>query len=109
MGTSWHAFLFGALEPGGSVAIDKPAPALWPQVLSTKLFGFNTAALLAPAALAGVAGVWLLYRLVASLWGRPAALAAAAALAVLPLAVVTSRSDTMDELATTLALLSAVY
>ena len=32
MGTSWHDFLFGALEPGGSVAIDKPAVALWPQV-----------------------------------------------------------------------------
>ena len=37
MGTSWHDFLFGALEPGGSVAIDKPAVALWPQVVATKL------------------------------------------------------------------------
>src|ERR1700754_4743006 len=51
MGTSWHAFLFGALEPGASVAIDKPAVALWPQVLTTKLLGFNTVALLLPAAL----------------------------------------------------------
>ncbi len=108
MGTSWHAFLFGALEPGASVAIDKPAPALWPQVAAVKLLGFSTGSLLLPAALAGVLGVWLLYRLVSSLWGRAAGLAAAAALAVLPLAVLTARSDTMDELATTLSLLAAV-
>src|SRR5690348_13075099 len=53
MGTSWHDFLFGALEPGGSVAIDKPAPSLWPQVAATKLLGFSTTALLIPEALAG--------------------------------------------------------
>ncbi|HWK25890.1 MAG TPA: glycosyltransferase family 39 protein [Solirubrobacter sp.] len=108
MGTSWHDFLFGALEPGGSVAIDKPAVALWPQVVSTKLLGFSTVTLLLPSALAGLASVALLYRLVAWLWGRTAGLAAAAALAVAPLAVLTDRSDTMDALALTLALVSAV-
>ena len=59
MGTSWHDFLFGALEPGGSVAIDKPAVALWPQVAATKLLGFSTLTLLLPSALAGLAGVAL--------------------------------------------------
>src|SRR4051812_1385595 len=108
MGTSWHAFLFGALEPGASVAIDKPAVALWPQVLVTRLLGFGTFALLLPSVLAGLAGVALLFALVRGLWGRTAGLAAAAALAVLPLAVLTDRSDTMDSLATTLALLAAV-
>jgi hypothetical protein len=108
MGTSWHDFLFGAIEPGGSVAIDKPAVALWPQVLSTRILGFSTFALLLPSALAGLAGVALLQRLAALLWGRAAGWAAAAALAVAPLAVLTDRSDTMDSLAVTLALLSAV-
>jgi 4-amino-4-deoxy-L-arabinose transferase-like glycosyltransferase len=108
MGTSWHDFLFGALEPGGSVAIDKPAPALWPQVLATKLLGFSTAALLVPEALAGAAGVGLVYVLARMLWGRAAALASAAALAVLPVAVLTARSDTMDALATAFTLLAAV-
>jgi 4-amino-4-deoxy-L-arabinose transferase-like glycosyltransferase len=108
MGTSWHDFLFGALEPGGGVAIDKPAVALWPQVVATKLLGFSTPALLVPEALAGAAGVWLAYLLARALWGRPAGLASAAALAVLPVAVLTSRSDTMDALATTLTLLAAV-
>jgi 4-amino-4-deoxy-L-arabinose transferase-like glycosyltransferase len=108
MGTSWHDFLFGALEPGGSVAIDKPAVALWPQVLSTRVLGFSTFALLLPSALAGLAGVALLQRLAALVWGRAAGWAAAAALAVVPLAVLTDRSDTMDTLAVALALLSAV-
>ena len=108
MGTSWHDFLFGALEPGGSVAIDKPAVALWPQVAATRLLGFTTPALLLPSALAGLAAVALLYRLASMLWGRAAGLAAAAALAVAPLAVLTDRSDTMDSLAVALALLAAV-
>src|SRR4051812_42856033 len=108
MGTSWHAFLFGAIEPGASVAIDKPAVALWPQVLATRLLGFDTVALLLPSALAGLAGVGLVYVLGQALWGRRAGLAAAAALAVLPVAVLTDRSDTMDSLATALALVAAV-
>jgi 4-amino-4-deoxy-L-arabinose transferase-like glycosyltransferase len=106
MGTSWHDFLFGALEPGGSVAIDKPAPALWPQVVATKLLGFDTAALILPEALAGAASVGLVYVLAKRLWGT--GLAAAAALAVLPLAVLTARSDTPDALATMLTMLAAV-
>jgi 4-amino-4-deoxy-L-arabinose transferase-like glycosyltransferase len=108
MGTSWHDFLFGALEPGGSVAIDKPAPALWPQVLATRLLGFHTSALLVPEALAGTAAVGLVYVLARMLWGAGAGLASAAALAVLPIAVLTARSDTMDALATALAVLAAV-
>jgi 4-amino-4-deoxy-L-arabinose transferase-like glycosyltransferase len=108
MGTSWHDFLFGALEPGGSVAIDKPAVALWPQVAATKLLGFSTVTLLLPSVLAGLAGVALLGAFAGIVWGRFAGWAAAAALAVAPLAVLTDRSDTMDSLAVALALASAV-
>jgi 4-amino-4-deoxy-L-arabinose transferase-like glycosyltransferase len=36
MGHSWHDFFFGALEPGGSLAIDKPPLELWLQVASTR-------------------------------------------------------------------------
>ena len=108
MGLSWHNFLFGALEPGGSVSIDKPAVALWPQVATTRLLGFSTATLVLPSALAGLAAVALLQRLAAMLWGRAAGWAAAAALAVAPLAVLTDRSDTMDSLAVALSLVAAV-
>jgi 4-amino-4-deoxy-L-arabinose transferase-like glycosyltransferase len=96
MGTSWHAFLVGAFEPAARVAIDKPPVDLWLQVASTKLLGFTTTALILPAALAGTLAVAALYDLLRVLLGRRAALAGALALAVLPIAVVTARSDTMD-------------
>ena len=83
-------------EPGGQISIDKTPVDLWLQVLSTKLFGFSGVALRLPAAIAGVLAVVLLYDLVRRGFGRWAGLAAAAALAVLPTSVLTSRSDTMD-------------
>jgi 4-amino-4-deoxy-L-arabinose transferase-like glycosyltransferase len=107
MGQSWHNFFFGAFEPSGSVSVDKPPLDLWLQVASTKLFGFNPAALILPQALAATAAVPLLYDLVRRVFGRPAGIAAAAALAVLPVAVVTARSDTMDSLMMALSVLAA--
>ncbi len=53
MGLSWHNFFFGAYEPGGSVSIDKPPVDLWLQVASVKLFGWGSASLKLPEALAG--------------------------------------------------------
>ncbi len=96
MSQSWHNFFFGALEPGGSVSIDKPPVDLWLQVASVKAFGYSTSALLLPEALFGTAAVPLLFLAVRRIWSVPAGLAAALALAVLPIEVITSRSDTMD-------------
>jgi hypothetical protein len=106
MGGSWQALLAGAFEPGRRVAIDKPAPGLWLQVLSTRLFGFHTWALLLPAALGGVAAVAAVMWVARSIGGRWAGVAAGAALAVLPAAVVTSRSDTMDAVMAALAVVA---
>ena len=96
MGLSWHNFFFGAFEPGGSVSIDKPPVDLWLQVASVKLLGFSRTSLKLPEALAGVAAVPLLFATVKRMWSAPAGIAAALALAVLPVEVITSRSDTMD-------------
>jgi len=96
MELSWHNFFFGAFEPGGSVSIDKPPVDLWLQVASVKLLGFSATTLKLPEALAGTAAVGLLFAAVRRMWSTPAALAAALALAVLPVEVITSRSDTMD-------------
>jgi 4-amino-4-deoxy-L-arabinose transferase-like glycosyltransferase len=96
MGLSWHNFFFGAFEPGGSVSIDKPPVDLWLQVASVKLFGFSSTTLKLPEILAGIAAVPLLFAAVRRMWSVPAGLAAAVALAVLPVEVITSRSDTMD-------------
>jgi 4-amino-4-deoxy-L-arabinose transferase-like glycosyltransferase len=96
MGLSWHNFFFGALDPSGRLAIDKPPVDLWLQVASTKLLGFNRTSLALPEALGGTAAVALLYAAVTRACGRLAGGLAALALAVLPIAVLTSRSDTMD-------------
>jgi 4-amino-4-deoxy-L-arabinose transferase-like glycosyltransferase len=96
MGLSFHNFFFGAFEPGGSVSIDKPPVDLWLQVASVKLFGFSSTTLKLPEAFAGTASVPLLFAAVRRMWSVPAGIAAALAMAVLPVEVITSRSDTMD-------------
>ena len=96
MGLSWHNFFFGALDPSGRLAIDKSPVDLWLQVASTKLLGFNRTALALPEALGGIAAVALLYAAVTRACGRLAGALAALSLAVLPTAVLTARSDTMD-------------
>ncbi|HTD08480.1 MAG TPA: glycosyltransferase family 39 protein, partial [Solirubrobacteraceae bacterium] len=85
---------------------------LWLQVISVKLLGFSSTTLKLPEALAGTASVPLLYVTVRRMWSAPAGIAAAAAMAVLPIEVITARSDTMDGvmmLTLVLALLAAVH
>jgi 4-amino-4-deoxy-L-arabinose transferase-like glycosyltransferase len=96
MGGSWHNFFFGALEPSGTVSIDKPPVDLWLQVATTGVFGFGRVGLHLPEALGGIAACGLLFGALRRPFGFVAALAAALALAVLPVSVLTARSDTMD-------------
>jgi 4-amino-4-deoxy-L-arabinose transferase-like glycosyltransferase len=96
MTLSLHNFFFGAMEPAGTVAIDKPPLDLWLQVASVELGGFTSTALKLPEALGGTAAIVLLFAAVRRVFGVGAGLAAALALAVLPVAVITARSDTMD-------------
>jgi 4-amino-4-deoxy-L-arabinose transferase-like glycosyltransferase len=96
MTLSWHNFFFGAFEPGASVSIDKPPVDLWLQVISVKLLGFTNTTLKLPEALAGTAAVPLLFVAVKRMWSPAAGIASAAVLAILPVEVITSRSDTMD-------------
>ncbi len=107
MGESWHNFFFAAFEPAAGTSIDKPPVDLWLQVASVKLFGLGPTALILPQALAATLAVPLLYDLVRRLFGRPAGLAAALCLAVLPISVMTARSDTMDSLMMALNVLAA--
>ncbi|HME03352.1 MAG TPA: glycosyltransferase family 39 protein, partial [Solirubrobacteraceae bacterium] len=106
MSTSFHNFFFGAFEPGGSVSIDKPPVDLWLQVASVKLFGFSSTTLKLPEALAGTASVPLLFVAVRRMFSPAAGLAAAVGMAVLPVEVITARSDTMDAVMMTLLVLA---
>ncbi|MGA2471073.1 MAG: glycosyltransferase family 39 protein [Solirubrobacteraceae bacterium] len=106
MSLSAHNFFFGAYEPGGTIAVDKPPIDLWLQVVSTQLFGYSSVTLKLPPALAGTLAVPLLYDAVRRMLGPLAGLGSALALAVLPIAVLSSRSDTMDSVAMVLNVLA---
>ncbi len=105
---SWHNFFFVSFDPGGLVSVDKPPLALWLEAGSAKIFGYSSWSILLPEALAGVAAVWLLYLLVARVFGRIAALVAALALAVSPVSVSVNRDNNPDALLA-LLLIAAVY
>src|SRR5258706_2713229 len=93
---NWHNFFFAAYDPGGFTSLDKPPVGFWFQVLSAKIFGFNTVSVLLPQALAGVLSVLLLYYLVRRHFGVVAGLLSALALAISPISVVTNRNATID-------------
>lgn len=98
MSRGFGNFLFGSFDPVGVVTVDKPPMSLWPQVISTGIFGFHGWALLLPQAVEGVVTVFLLHRAVRRWAGETAALLAALILAVSPITVVLNRDNTTDTL-----------
>ena len=66
----WKAWLFGSLDAGNAITVDKPPAALWVMGLSGRLFGFNAFTMLLPQALMGVAAVAVLYATVRRSAGR---------------------------------------
>jgi 4-amino-4-deoxy-L-arabinose transferase-like glycosyltransferase len=95
---SWKAFFFGSLDAGNSITVDKPPASLWVMELSGRIFGFSSWSLLVPQALEGVAAVGLLYSTVRRVASSTAGLAAGAALALTPAAVLMFRFDNPDAL-----------
>jgi 4-amino-4-deoxy-L-arabinose transferase-like glycosyltransferase len=104
---SWKNFFFVSFDPGGFVTVDKPPVALWIQTLSAKIFGFSGVSLLLPEALAGVAGVALIYYLVKRSFGGGAGLIAALVLAVTPIWVVMNRHNNPESILILTLLLAA--
>ena len=96
MTTSLAAFLYGSFDPQLYVSVDKPAPGLWPQAITAKLFGFSSLAILLPQAICGLLSVAVLFSIVRRAHGVLAAGLAALALAVAPVAVAVDRNNTMD-------------
>lgn len=107
MSLSLRNFLFAAFDPLGLISVDKPPLALWPQVISVKLFGYQPLALLLPQALVGVASVWVLYRLLRPRAGMAAAWLGALAFALTPVWVALNRTNNTDSLLLLWQLLAA--
>ncbi|GAA0643062.1 glycosyltransferase family 39 protein [Kutzneria viridogrisea] len=94
----WTAWLFGSLDSGNAITVDKPPASLWVMGLSVRLFGLSSWSLLVPQALEGVAAVALLYATVRRRFGAGAGLVAGAVLALTPVAVLMFRFDNPDAL-----------
>lgn len=98
----WTALLFGASDPGNAITVDKPPLSIWVMSLSVRVFGLNSWSLLLPQALMGVAGVYLLYRMVQKRFNSAVGLLAAAFMAVMPVSTVMFRYNNPDALLTLL-------
>ncbi|MCO7194075.1 glycosyltransferase family 39 protein [Pseudonocardia sp. McavD-2-B] len=104
---SWKAWLFGSLDSGNAITVDKPPAALWVMTASARLFGFSSWSLFVPQALMGVGAVALLHATVRRWAGPAAGLLAGAVLALTPAAVLMLRFDNPDALLTLLLVVAA--
>lgn len=95
---SWHNFFYLAFDPGGWITVDKPPLAFMIQTFFVRVFGFSGVNLLVPEALAGIAGVYLLYYMVKRAFGPAAGLLSALMLAVTPIFAVMNRDNNPDSL-----------
>lgn len=107
MATSRRAFLFGGLDPSGTISIDKTPGGFWPDAASVWLFGPHTWAVALPHVLEGVLTIYVLHRTVRAWAGPLAALIAALALTATPVTAALDRATIPDELLTLLLVLAA--
>lgn len=102
------AWLFGSLDPGNAITVDKPPAAMWVMALFGRAFGFSAFTMLLPEALMGVGAVALLYATVRRWAGPAAGLIAGAVLALTPVAALMFRFNNPDALLV-LLLIAAAY
>jgi 4-amino-4-deoxy-L-arabinose transferase-like glycosyltransferase len=103
----WKAWLFGSLDAGNAITVDKPPAAMWVMGLSGRLFGFHEFTMLLPEALMGVAAVAVLYFTVRRSSDASAGLIAGAALALTPVATLMFRFNNPDALLVLLLVVAA--
>jgi len=101
------AWLFGSLDAGNAITVDKPPAAMWVMGLSGRLFGFSAFTMLLPQALMGVASVGLLYATVRRWSGPAAGLIAGVVLALTPVASLMFRFNNPDALLVLLLIVAA--
>jgi 4-amino-4-deoxy-L-arabinose transferase-like glycosyltransferase len=93
---SWKAMLFGSLDAGNAITVDKPALSLWPMEIAGRIFGFGNWSMLVPQALEGVAAVALVHATVRRITAPVYGLLAGLALAITPAAVLMFRFNNPD-------------
>ncbi|MCA9831575.1 MAG: glycosyltransferase family 39 protein [Dehalococcoidia bacterium] len=104
---SWHNFFYVAVEPGGTIMVDKPPLGLWLEAAAATLFGFHYWVLAVPQVVAGLVAVLVTFFVARSAYGVRVGLLAAAVLAVMPMSVVSARNNSFDTVTMLLTLLAA--
>lgn len=105
----WTAFLFGSLDAGNAITVDKPPAALWIPALAGRIFGFSPLSMLVPEALMGVAAVGFLYLAVKRVSGPAAGLLAGGALTLTPVAALMFKFNNPDAMLTLCLILAAYF
>ena len=93
---SWKAWLFGSLDSGNSITVDKPPASLWLMVLSARIFGFSSFSMLLPQALLGIGTVGVTYASIKRWSGHAAGLVAGGLIALTPVAALMFRFNNPD-------------
>ncbi len=104
---SWSAFLWGSLDAGGAITVDKPPASIWLMALSVRALGLSSFSILMPQAVMGVTCTWLLYATTRRYWGNAAGLAAGAIFIATPVAALMFRFNNPDALLILLQLAAA--
>jgi 4-amino-4-deoxy-L-arabinose transferase-like glycosyltransferase len=93
MSKSLPNFFFGAIDPAGTISLDKIPGSYWASAIFVKLFGFSTWAVNAPNAIATVAVVLVIAFSIKNLYGPRAGLIAGFLVAGVPVAFAVARSN----------------
>ncbi len=104
---SWSAFLWGSLDAGGAITVDKPPASIWLMALSVRALGLNSFAILLPQALMGVACCALVYCIARRAWGHACGICAGIIFITTPVAALMLRFNNPDALLIMLCLLAA--
>lgn len=93
MSRSWSNFFFGAVDPAGTVTLDKTPGSFWVPALFVRVFGYSAWAVILPNSLAAVGAALLTAVTARRLAGVRAGLIAGAIVAVTPILVAVARSN----------------
>jgi 4-amino-4-deoxy-L-arabinose transferase-like glycosyltransferase len=107
MSENWHNFFFGAVDPWGTVSVDKLPGALWFQALALRLFGFHIWVIVLPQVVEGALTILVLYRAVRRIAGAGAGLVAAIVMGASPIVILLDRGNISDSLLILLLVLAA--
>lgn len=105
---SWSAFLWGGLDAGGAITVDKPPASLWLMALSVRLLGLSSFSILLPQAVMGVLCTHLTYGIVRRYWGNAAGIISGIAFITTPVAALMFRFNNPDALLVLLMLSAAM-